>query len=102
MIELSDDGRGVDWQRVAAKAQALGLRHATRADLVEALFADGLSTRDQVSEVSGRGVGMAAVRSACAALGGAVQVLDREGGGTVVQFRFARQTERQRQLLLSA
>lgn len=102
VIELSDDGRGVDWEKVAGRARDLGLSHATRADLVEALFADGLSTRDLVSEVSGRGVGMSAMRSACVALGGAMQVLDREGGGTVVAFRFPRSIERQPRVLLSA
>jgi len=93
LIELADDGRGVDWSKVAAKAAQRGLRHATRTDLVEALFADGLSTRDEASEISGRGVGMSAVRAACVERGGTVDVLDRAGGGTRVLFRFPQSVE---------
>jgi two-component system, chemotaxis family, sensor kinase CheA len=88
LIELSDDGRGIDWARVALKAAERGLPHATRHDLVEALFADGLSTRDEATEYSGRGVGMSAVRAASAERGGSVEVQDRPGGGTRLLFRF--------------
>ncbi len=93
LIEISDDGRGIDWQRVRDKARQRGLPHATRAELVEALFADGLSTLDEANEYSGRGVGMAAVREACQARGGSVRVEDRAGGGTRVSFRFPRALE---------
>jgi two-component system chemotaxis sensor kinase CheA len=89
VIELSDDGRGVDWARVAEKAKERGLPHETRGELIEALFADGLTTAREATEYSGRGVGMSAVRATCIQLGGHVTVLDREGGGTIVQFRFA-------------
>jgi two-component system, chemotaxis family, sensor kinase CheA len=88
VVELSDNGRGVNWAAVAQKARERGLPHATRGDLVEALFSDGLTTLDEATEYSGRGVGMAAVRATCQQLGGEVTVLDREGGGTTVQFRF--------------
>ncbi len=89
VIAISDDGRGVDWQRVAEKAREAGLPHETRGDLVEALFADGLTTRTEATEYSGRGVGMSAVRASCQEHGGTVTVADRPGGGTVVEFRFA-------------
>lgn len=90
VIELSDDGRGVDWRRVADKARERGLPHRTRQDLVEALFAEGLSTLEQATSYSGRGVGMAAVREACQALDGLVEVDDAPQGGTTVRFRFPR------------
>ncbi|MET0283181.1 MAG: ATP-binding protein, partial [Polyangiales bacterium] len=89
VIAIGDNGRGVDWARVAEKAREQGLPHESRGDLVEALFADGLSTRSETSELSGRGVGMSAVRASCQEHGGTVTVVDREGGGTVVEFRFA-------------
>jgi two-component system chemotaxis sensor kinase CheA len=87
-IEISDDGRGVDWDAIADKAGRLGLRHETSSDLVEALFADGLSTKHDVSELSGRGVGLGAVRAACAALGGTVKVESVPNQGTRFEFSF--------------
>jgi two-component system, chemotaxis family, sensor kinase CheA len=87
VIEVNDDGRGIDWEGVRAKAKQAGLAHTTRDDLVAALFADGLSTREQVSDTSGRGVGMSAVRDACFALGGQIEVLSEPGQGTTFRFR---------------
>jgi two-component system chemotaxis sensor kinase CheA len=84
-VELVDDGQGVDWDRVAERAKALGLRHTTRADLVEAVFADGVSTRYVATEVSGRGVGMGAFRDAARALGGEVGIQTERGVGTRVR-----------------
>jgi len=90
LIEIGDDGRGIDWTAVEARAAELGLAHATREDLVEALFVDGLSTAASVTQFSGRGVGMGAVRAACEALGGTVSVTSEPGRGTRVVFRFRR------------
>jgi HPt (histidine-containing phosphotransfer) domain-containing protein len=81
-VEMFDDGQGIDWQRIADKARAAGLPHSSRAQLVAALFTDGVSTRDQVSEISGRGVGMAAVLCAVEAHGGTVEVDSAPGEGT--------------------
>jgi two-component system chemotaxis sensor kinase CheA len=91
VVEISDDGRGVDWRAVAENARTNGLAHATHADLVEALFEDGVTTSTQVSEFSGRGIGMGAVRAACHARGGAVRLVSGDGSGTRVEFRFARE-----------
>jgi two-component system, chemotaxis family, sensor kinase CheA len=88
IIEIRDDGRGIDWGRVREKAQQAGLPSATEQDLVEALFCDGLSTAESVTEVSGRGVGMSAVRHAARQLGGVVSVTSTRGVGTTVRFRF--------------
>jgi two-component system chemotaxis sensor kinase CheA len=87
-IELRDDGPGIDWSAVRHKAESLGAPASTDADLVAALFLDGLSTREVVSEVSGRGAGMGALRSACESLAGAVEVEGRPGAGTTLRFRF--------------
>jgi two-component system chemotaxis sensor kinase CheA len=81
-IEIGDDGRGVDWERVRAAAEARGLPAATHADLVAALFADGVSTRTEVTELSGRGVGAAAVAEVIERLGGAITVDSTPGVGT--------------------
>lgn len=85
-VTVQDDGRGIDWGRLAAAAAAKGLPHETRDDLVEALFSDGLSTASAVTNVSGRGVGMAAVREECRRLQGAISVASTPGHGT--SFRF--------------
>jgi|GEM_PF-584989 len=87
-VEIADDGRGVDWDAVRRKAIALGQPHATQAELLEALFADGLSTRDEVTSVSGRGVGLSAVRATCRAAGGEVTLDSEPGRGTRLQFHF--------------
>jgi two-component system, chemotaxis family, sensor kinase CheA len=87
-IEISDDGRGIDWVRVREKAKERGLPSASEMDLVDALFCDGLSTAEHVTEVSGRGVGMSAVRQAASSLAGVVTVTSARGVGTTVSFRF--------------
>lgn len=83
-IELADDGRGVSWEAVAARARAAGLPAASRADLEEALFADGLSTAARVTDVSGRGVGLAALRAIARERGGDVTVASTPGRGTTL------------------
>lgn len=88
VIEVSDDGRGIDWSRIRQKASQRGLPHATEHDLVEALFTDGVTTKDQVTNVSGRGVGLSAIREAARALSGTVAVTSRAGAGATFSFRF--------------
>jgi two-component system chemotaxis sensor kinase CheA len=92
VIEVKDDGRGIDWRGVAARAKAMGLPHQTPRDLAEALFADGLSTRDDVSEVSGRGIGLGAARSECEKLGGIATVTSEPGHGATLRFTFPSET----------
>jgi two-component system chemotaxis sensor kinase CheA len=87
-IEISDDGRGIDWARVREKARERGLPSASEAELVDALFYDGLSTAGELSEVSGRGVGMSAVRDAAQSLDGVVSVRSVPGIGTTISFGF--------------
>ena len=90
VIQIEDDGRGIDWQSVALRAQRVGLPFQTEDDLVEALFADGVSTRNDVSEYSGRGIGMGVVREACRARSGRICVSSQRGRGTRMEFRFPR------------
>ena len=88
VVELADDGAGIDWERVRMRAKERGLPHTLESDLVEALFADGVSTAESVTNVSGRGVGMSAVREATRALGGSVLIQSTRGQGTTVRFSF--------------
>jgi two-component system chemotaxis sensor kinase CheA len=93
VITVRDDGRGIDPARVAAKACERGLIAPDAVDSVdmaraiELLFAPGFSTADQTSDISGRGVGMDAVRTALRGLGGAVVMTSELGVGTTVQVR---------------
>lgn len=89
-VEISDDGRGIDPAVVRRAAVARGLLTREAADLLpdeEALqlvFLPGFSTASQVSRISGRGVGMDAVRSAIDALGGRITLSSSVGDGTTV------------------
>jgi two-component system chemotaxis sensor kinase CheA len=88
-FELSDDGRGIAWDQLADKARAAGLPAATRKDLVAALFADGISTRAEASELSGRGVGLGALAEVCRAMGCEIIVDSTPGQGTTLRFELA-------------
>lgn len=88
VFSVSDDGGGINWDKVRRKAEAHGLPRQSLGDLADALFSDGISTRDEVSESSGRGVGMASVRAQCERLGGYIDVQSRWGVGTTVQCVF--------------
>ncbi|MEY4510661.1 MAG: chemotaxis protein cheA [Pseudomonadota bacterium] len=86
IIEVEDDGRGVDWERVRARAERLGLPARTHEELVSALFADELSSKERVDNVSGRGVGLAAVEAACQQHGARIGVVSERGKGTLFRF----------------
>jgi HPt (histidine-containing phosphotransfer) domain-containing protein/Skp family chaperone for outer membrane proteins len=79
LLELEDDGRGIDWDRVRTVAIRRGLPHGSHDQLVAALFSPEFSTRSSVTSTSGRGVGMAVVRAHVLALGGTVAVTSHIG-----------------------
>jgi two-component system chemotaxis sensor kinase CheA len=93
MITVADDGHGVDPLAVAAKAVRAGLLTHEQADeidmarAIELLFEPGFSTRDQADDISGRGVGMDAVRAKVRELGGEVLLTSEPGQGTTAQIR---------------
>ena len=91
VIEVEDNGEGIDWERVRSKAVAHGVPWETHDDLVQALFEDALSTKDEVSMLSGRGVGLAAVRREVRKRGGSVHVTSTPGQGTCIALRLPRQ-----------
>jgi two-component system chemotaxis sensor kinase CheA len=91
VITVADDGRGVDPVAVGRKAAERGLiAPGEDIDLpraIELLFSAGFSTADQTSDISGRGVGMDAVRDAVRSLGGEVYLTSVLGEGTTAQIR---------------
>jgi len=88
IVEISDDGRGIDWKAVAERATAAAIPCGSQEDLVQAIFTDGISTAPFVTEVSGRGIGMGAMRAVCEARGGTMDVSSVAGAGTRIVFRF--------------
>jgi signal transduction histidine kinase len=88
VVEVRDDGRGIDWDRVRTVAAERGLPNKSRRDLEQALLSEGFSLKYQVSETSGRGVGLAAVRNVVSAMGGRIEIESTPGTGTVWRFRF--------------
>ncbi|MEY8877928.1 MAG: chemotaxis protein CheA, partial [Leptothrix sp. (in: b-proteobacteria)] len=92
IIEISDDGAGVDPARVRAKAVERGLIPADRAgslsdaDSVQLIFLPGFSTADTISDLSGRGVGMDVVRNAVERINGAVELHSTLGQGTTIRL----------------
>jgi two-component system, chemotaxis family, sensor kinase CheA len=93
VISVADDGRGVDPAIVAATAVRRGLLTAEQAEAIDParaidlLFTPGFSTRDAATDVSGRGVGMDAVRATVRAVGGEVWLSSEPGRGTTAQIR---------------
>ncbi|MBI5068920.1 MAG: chemotaxis protein CheA [Deltaproteobacteria bacterium] len=89
VIQVEDDGRGLDRGRIAARAQAMGLSPggAAEARAHELVFEPGLSTKGEVTAISGRGVGMDVVRRNVEALRGTASLESTPGRGTTVTLR---------------
>jgi len=92
IIEIQDDGAGVDAARVRDKAVEKGLIPADRAatlsddEAVQLIFLPGFSTADQISDLSGRGVGMDVVRTAIERINGGVELSSVHGRGTTLRL----------------
>jgi len=88
LIDVRDDGAGIDLERVLAQAVEIGLLHPDLADdlppeeIAGFIFRPGLSTAENISEVSGRGVGMDAAKATIESLGGSVELRTERGVGT--------------------
>jgi len=91
MIEVADDGRGLDTARIRAKAIERGLTAAgdelSEEQIHALIFRPGFSTADKISDVSGRGVGMDVVKKSVDALGGAVALQTAPGRGSTVRIK---------------
>ncbi|HEY5440995.1 MAG TPA: chemotaxis protein CheA [Gemmatimonadaceae bacterium] len=91
-IRVTDDGRGIDHERVLARARERGLVEATKTDLsddelVRIIARAGFSTAERVTDLSGRGVGLDAVYTRVRALGGSVDIRSMSDEGTTVTLR---------------
>jgi two-component system chemotaxis sensor kinase CheA len=91
VIEVADDGGGLNRERILAKATERGLvqpgQELADADVYKLIFEPGFSTAEQVTNLSGRGVGMDVVRRNIEALRGAVEIRSSEGEGTTIAIR---------------
>ena len=93
VVEVSDDGRGIDAQKIRAKAVELGmatpeeLARLSEGELYEFIFRPGFSTADEVTEVSGRGVGMDVVQSVLHRLKASISVETHPGKGTTFRMK---------------
>jgi hypothetical protein len=90
ILELGDDGRGIDKEKLKQKALVGGFRTFQELQdeeaVIELLFEDYLSTKEEVSDLSGRGVGLGSVRSELLKLGGSYRVTSELGKGVCFQF----------------
>jgi two-component system, chemotaxis family, sensor kinase CheA len=92
-IEMQDDGRGIDVEKVRARGIERGLVDAETAktlsarDTIELIFQPGFSTADKVTNLSGRGVGMDVVKTNVGRIGGNVEVATEEGVGTTYTLK---------------
>lgn len=88
VIDVSDDGRGIDIEKIRKKAIDKGLieegASLSKREIIEFIFLPGFSTRDTVSEVSGRGVGLDIVREHLSSIGGFSDVLTEKDEGTTI------------------
>jgi len=91
VVEVSDDGRGLSRERIVAKAMEKGLIGSADGlsdqDVWQLIFEPGFSTADQVTNLSGRGVGMDVVRRSIESLRGSITLHSRPGQGTLMQMR---------------
>lgn len=89
-LELSDDGRGIDWEAVRGRCREQGRPGQSQAELLDALLSSGFTTRRDVTETSGRGVGLAALDAVVRGLGGTLQIESESGSGTRLILTFPR------------
>ncbi len=91
LIRISDDGAGIDLDRVREKAMRQGLisseTELAENDLYNLIFAPGFSTAEQVTNISGRGVGMDVVKKSIQALRGSIEVESKRGAGTTITLK---------------
>lgn len=92
LIEISDDGKGLNYEKIKSKAISKGLitieesEILNKEDLSMLIFEPGFSTMSEVTAISGRGVGMDVVKKTLDSIGGMVRLISTEGKGTVVQL----------------
>ncbi len=94
VLTVSDDGKGLDLGAIRRKGESLGLivpgSPLGEQDIINLIFASGLSTAQQVTDISGRGVGMDVVKRALEEAGGSINVSTEAGKGSVFRIRLPR------------
>ncbi|MCX6074474.1 MAG: ATP-binding protein [Campylobacterales bacterium] len=99
-IEVADDGQGIDIEKLKERAIEMGLKTASdieqmsEDELYNLVFENYLSTKDEVNDLSGRGVGLASVRAEAEKLGGACRILSKAGEGSRFVFTLPKKTFR--------
>ncbi len=105
-VHVKDDGRGLDYARIREKALLNGLisnqQNFSNAELARLTLLPGFSTRSEVSEISGRGVGMDVVASRLQELKGSVEIYSESGKGCEITLRFQASLITQQSLLVEA
>jgi len=90
VLSMADDGKGLDAVRIRARAEEMGLlppgQSIEEAALFDFIFQPGFSTAEELTQVSGRGVGMDVVKTEVAALGGRIEILSQPGQGTTFRL----------------
>ncbi|MBW4509223.1 MAG: chemotaxis protein CheW [Scytonematopsis contorta HA4267-MV1] len=92
-IEISDDGKGIEWDSIKRKAQEIGLISSTQVknlsknEAFNLIFSSGLSTSSHVSNLSGRGVGMDVVKTNIERVNGTIQIYSQPGEGTTFKIK---------------
>lgn len=90
IIEIEDDGNGIDVKAIGKKAVKMGIvsqeyiNQSTDSDIIMLIFEPGFSNADQITEVSGRGVGMDVVKKATESIGGNIKVETQIGKGSII------------------
>ncbi|MCW5827947.1 MAG: chemotaxis protein CheA [Deltaproteobacteria bacterium] len=108
IIQISDDGKGIDEKRVIAKAVKAGqlaadrVPHLTRAEALMLICLPGVSTASTLTETSGRGVGMSAVKTAVEQIGGTLVIDSEQGRGTTFTLQLPRSIAITNVLLIQA
>jgi len=93
IVEISDDGRGIDARKIKTRAIERGLlkpdeaNRLSEADILDFIFRPGFSTADEITEISGRGVGLDIVQSVLHRLKGTVHVVSRPGQGSTFRLQ---------------
>ncbi|MBD3224593.1 MAG: response regulator [Caldithrix sp.] len=92
-IQISDDGKGIDTDKVKHKIKQMGLlsddeiENLTKKDIIDYIFYPDFSTREETTEVSGRGVGLDVVKNEIQRLKGSIRVSSKENEGTTIHLR---------------
>jgi len=91
ILSVEDDGKGIDYDAVKAKAVSMGLidegKSLTQGDIVDFLFTSGVSTAQKVTDVSGRGVGMDVVKANVENAGGKINITSERGKGSIFSIQ---------------